>query len=253
LVEYEKARTAAAKALELDKTLGEGYAMLGELKFVYEWNFPAAEKYLLRAIELEPNSALAHSQYASYLAARGRFDEAIAESNIAQEIDPNSSETQWDYGRILYLARRYDEAIVQLKRLIEVNKDYQSAYGWIWTAYEMKGDDSSAYESFMKLQKQINPARVELYQKAFETSGWIGVRQKHFEFEKLNEQKPSANFFNLARQCTLLGDREQAFKYLITAIEKRQGQISILNVEPAFDSLRDDPRFDEMLRRAGFK
>ena len=84
---------------------------------MYEWDFPAAEKDLLRAIELEPNSDLAHEQYGSYLAVRGRFDEAIAESKIALEIDPNSFWLQRDRARILYLARRYDEAILQFKRV----------------------------------------------------------------------------------------------------------------------------------------
>ena len=109
-VEYEKAKEAVTKALELDNNLAEGYAVLGELKFVYEWDYAGAEKDLVRAIELEPNSDLAHEQYAFYLAIRGRFDEAIAESKSALEINPNALIIQREYGVILYLARRYDES-----------------------------------------------------------------------------------------------------------------------------------------------
>jgi hypothetical protein len=95
--------------------------------------------------------------------------------------------------------------------------------------------------------------RIELFQKAYETAGWQGVRQKHLELQKLNEQKPSANLYAMARQCALLGEKEQAFEYLNKAIEKRQGQMIMLNVEPSFDNLRDDRRFDELVRRIGLK
>ena len=252
-VEYEKAKEVVQRALELDNNLAEGYAVLGELRFTYEWDYAGAEKDLLRAIELEPNSDLAHERYAFYLAVRGRFNEAIAEAKTAQEINPNSLQHQQIHGVILYLARRYDEAILQLKRVIEVHEEYATAYGWLWLAYEMKGDDAQAYEWFMKLQKRTNPERVELYQDAYETSGWQGVRQKKLELDKLNEQKPSGNYYRLARQCAVLGDKEQAFAYLNKAIEKRHGQMTMINVEPSFDILRNDPRFDELVRRVGLK
>ena len=208
---------------------------------------------MLRAIELEPNSDLAHKQYAFYLAVRGRFDEALAEIKIALEIDPNSLQNTLAFGRILYLARRYDEAITQLRQVIEVNNDAWAAYGWLWITYEMKGDNAGAYEWFIKLQKRTKPELIELFQKTYETAGWQGVRLKNLELEKLNEHKPSVIYYRLARQCVLIGDKEQAFEYLNKAIEKRHGQLVLLNVEPAFDLLRDDPRFDELVRRGGLK
>jgi len=250
--EFEKAKQAVTKALELDNNFGEGFAVAGQLKFYYEWNYPAAEKDLLRALELEPNSDLAHKEYATFLAARGRFNEAVAEINTALEIDPNSLIIQGYRGRILFLARRYDEAILQFKQIFEVNE--KSEMGWLYTSYQLKGDDAAgAYEWFMKSQKQKNPERLELFQNAYKTSGWRGVRQKELELDKLNEKKPSANYYTMARQYALLGDKEQAFEYLNKAIEKRQGQMFQLNVEPPFDILRDDPRFDELVKRVGLK
>jgi DNA-binding winged helix-turn-helix (wHTH) protein/TolB-like protein/Flp pilus assembly protein TadD len=251
--EYEKAKAAVTKALELNNNLAEGYAVLGELKFTYEWDFAGAEKDLLHAVELEPNSDLAHERYAFYLSVRGRFDEAIAESKTTLEINPNSLQHQQIDGVILYRARRYDEAIIQLRRVIEVDENHATAYIWLSLAYEMKGDDAGAYEWFMKGQKRNNSEHIGLFQNAYETSGWRGVRQKFFEQQKLNEQKQSANLYAMARQCALLGDKEQAFAYLNKAIEKHQGQMIQLNVEPAFDLLRDDPRFDELVRRVGLK
>ncbi len=252
-VEYEKAKIAVTKALELDNNFADGYTVSGEVKLLYEWNFAEAEKDLLRAIEIEPNSALAHEQYGSYLATRGRFDEAIAEIKTALEIDPNSIQYQGALGRILYLARRFDESIIQLKQTIEIHKDVGAVWGFLWLACEMKGDDAGAYEWFMKNLKLRNPELTELYQNAYETSGWQGVRRKWLELAKQNEQKPAANLYAMARQCALLGEKEQAFEYLNKAIEKHHGSLTMLNVEPSFDSLRDDPRFDELVRRVGLK
>lgn len=252
-IEYEKAKAAVTRALELDNNLAEGYAVLGELRFTSEWDFAGAEKDLLRAVELDRNADLAHEQFAFYLAVRGRFDEAIAEAKTAEEIDPNSLQHQQIDGIILYLARRYDQAIIQLRRVIEVNENLATAYGWLWLTYETKGDDAQAYEWFMKLQKRTNPDRIELLQKAYETSGWRGVRQKKLELDKLNEQKPSGNYYRLARQCALLSDKEQAFVYLNKAFEKHHGQMITLNVDPSLDNLRDDPRFDELIKRVGLK
>ncbi|MBA4125159.1 MAG: protein kinase [Acidobacteria bacterium] len=252
-VENEKAKDAVTKALKLDSNLAEGYAVRGQSKLVYEWDFAGAEKDLLRAIELEPNNDLAHWVYALLLNYRGRFDEAMAEIETTLAIDPNSPFYQRQRGRFLYYARRYDEAIVQFKRVIELDENSGAASAQLWGAYEMKGDDAGAYETFIKYQKQTNPEHIEVYQKAYETAGWQGVRQKLLEFDKLDEHKPGSNLFAIARQYALSGDKEQAFEYLNKAFEKHQSQMIGLNVEPALDSLRGDPRFDELVRRVGLK
>ena len=117
----------------------------------------------------------------------------------------------------------------------------------------MKDDNDGAYEWFTKLLKRTNPERIAPFQKAYETAGWQGVRLKNLEFLKQDEGKPAGNYYRLARQCVLIGDKEQAFEYLNKAIEKRHGQMVMLNVEPSFDSLHDDPRFDELVRRVELK
>ncbi len=246
--EYEKARVAVTKALELDNNLAEGYRILGELKHVYEWDSAGAEKAWRRAFELEPNS---ESRYAGYLAECGRFDESIAAIDRMIEGDPNSLQLRRERGRILYLARRYDEAIIQLKRVLELDENLDIAWAFLQQAYHMKGDDAAAYESFMKYQKPVNSADIELYQKAYKTAGWRGVAQKHLELLKLKENKPSGNYYRIARFSAMLGEKEQAFEYLNKAIEKRHGQLRMLKVEPNFDILRDDPRFDELVKRVG--
>lgn len=248
---YEKARAALNKAVELDGNLADVYAVRGELKLFYEWDFAGAEKDLTTAIELEPNNDLAHGTYAMWLNHHGRFEEALAEIEIALEIDPNSLEHQRERGRYFYFSRRYDEAIVHLERVLEVDENFNTAYGWLCRAYEMKGDYAGAFKWLMKDQKQRNPERINDYQKAYETGGWQNVNRKILEFEKLNEQTAS-NYYRIARQHALLSEKEQAFEYLNKALETRQTQMIMLKVEPAFDYLRDDPRFDALLSRVGF-
>lgn len=246
--EFEKAKTAVTRALELDGNLGEGYRVLGDLKHIYEWDSAGAEKAWRRGFEREPH---AESRYPGYLAMSGRFDEALAAIETMLAADPNSLALQRDRGLILYLARRYDEAIVQLKRVLELDENYAHARGVLKQAYEMKGDQAGAYEEFIKLQKRANPAHLALYQKLYETAGWQAVKHKWLAMEKKNENKPAANYYRLARLSALLGKKEQAFGYLHKSVEKRQGQLRMLKVEPYFDSLRDDARFHELVRRVG--
>jgi DNA-binding winged helix-turn-helix (wHTH) protein/tetratricopeptide (TPR) repeat protein len=249
--EYEKAQKAVKKALELDDNLAEAYSIRGAIKYGYDWDFDEAERDFQHAVELDPNSYV--EDRPNYLINRGRFDEAIAVVEKQLEIDPNSIVLQRHLGRVLYFARRYDEAIVQLKRVIELDPDMWTAYGLLWLAYEMKGDYAGAYMTFIENQKRNNPELVEIYQKAYETAGWEGVRRKKLEIDKQDENKPNSNHFTIARQYALFGDKEQAFVYLNKAIERRHPQVLLLSVDPTFDSLRGDPRFDELVRRIGLK
>jgi DNA-binding winged helix-turn-helix (wHTH) protein/tetratricopeptide (TPR) repeat protein len=252
--QFEKAKESVDKALELDPNLAEAYAVRGDLKHKFERDWAGAESDLRRAVELEPSSDLGHAAYAEFLAERySRFDEALAEKEIALAINPGSLVYSRDRGRIFYFARRYDEAIVQLKRVIEADENFQTAYGWLWRAYAMKRDEAEAYKFFMEFVKRTDPQNINIFQKTYETEGWIGVRRKQLELSKLGEHQPTANLYAIAIQCAMLGEKEQAFEYLNKTIEKGHSQIVMLNVEPAFDSLRDDPRFDELLKRVGWR
>jgi eukaryotic-like serine/threonine-protein kinase len=262
-VEIENIRKLINKTFELDNNLAEAYAARADFSLKYEWNFPAVEKDLLRALELEPNNDVAHWLYALLSAYRGNFDKAMEEIETAQSVDPSALLYKRDRGRILYYSHRYDEAIVQFKRVIELNENFSGTKHWLLHAYELKGDYADAYEVFIKLQKQmvvdyptikpIDAERVEIYQKAYESGGWHGVRRKQLEFDKIDSQKSGMLFFDVASLCALLGEKDQAFEFLNRAVEHREWAIIMLNVEPTFDSLRDDPRFAELVRRVGLQ
>jgi eukaryotic-like serine/threonine-protein kinase len=246
----ERANDAIKKAFELDNNLAEAFAVRGIINFAYEWNFPASEKDLAAAVELEPNNDTAHWGYALLSAYQGRFDKAMAEIETVLAIAPGTAFYENDRGRILYYSRRYDEAIVQLKRTIELKVELESAWSWLRRAYEMKGDDAGAFDSFIKSRK--NPERIEAFRKAYETAGYQAVERKFLEFSKLDEQ-PGSNFYEMAIVSLRVGEREQAFAYLNKAVETRQWEVASLNIDPQLDNLRADPRFTELVKRVGLK
>ena len=244
-IENEKAKQAVNKALELDSTLGEAYAVRGIINFGYEWDFVAAEKDLATAIELDPNNDTAQWGHALLCSHSGRFEQALKEIETAQAIAPGTARHERDRGRILYYARRYDEAIVQLSRSLELRKALGSI--WVSRAYVMKGDYSAAFEAFMRTQE--DPERIQAYRTAYETGGWQGVQRKFLEFSILAQQKgQGVNNYQIAIAYAQLGEKDQAFAYLNKVVEERSWQISPLYVDPQVDALRGDPRFDELLR-----
>ncbi len=246
-----KAKDAANRALEIDASLGEGHAVLGEIEYLYEWDFEKAEKSFLQAVHLDPRCELAHSIYGEYLASVGRFSEAIPEIRIAYEIDPKSCANQVIHGRILYLARRFDEANVQFKRVIEIFPQWTTANGWIWLVYEMKGDYDKAFEWLIINQQRNNVTtdRIETYETAWRQGGWGQVGEKMLEME--TSRSPTANFYATARNYVRVGKHDLAMEFLKKAFDNRQYQMTWLNVDPFFDPLRGDPRFDELVRSVG--
>jgi eukaryotic-like serine/threonine-protein kinase len=253
LIENEKVLESIQKALALDSGLAEAYVARADLTLKFNWDFPAVESDVLRAIELEPNNDAAHWLYALLFAYRGRFDEALAEIEIAQAIDPSALMYMRDRARIFYYDHRYDEAIVQLKQVIDLEDDFGSAYGWLWQSYELKGDYAAAYESFIERQKKSNPADVAAFQEAYKTAGWRGFKSKLLELRLLNERSPAYSLFDAAETFALLGEKDRALEYLTKAVERREWAVIMLNVDPALDSLRNDPRFQAIVRRVGLR
>jgi DNA-binding winged helix-turn-helix (wHTH) protein/tetratricopeptide (TPR) repeat protein len=245
--DVEKAKELVKRALELDPNLAEAYVTRGYINMAYEWDYAAADRDFLLAIELEPNNDTAHWMYGQLLAYRGSFDDGMREIETAQAIDPGAVMYMYHRGRILYYARRYDEAIAQYKQAIDLDDRFMQPYGWMVRAYEIKGDYASAYQSFLKREeRRPRTDELESYQKAYEAAGWMGVR-------RILSDSSEANFFDTARLFALHGEKDPAFEYLNKALEKREWHMITLNVEPAFDSLRDDPRFNALLTRVGFK
>ncbi|MDQ3061594.1 MAG: winged helix-turn-helix domain-containing protein, partial [Acidobacteriota bacterium] len=174
--EYQKSIEAINKALALNENLSEAYSVLCDNKMYYEYDFDGAERACKRAIELDPNSPLAHQVYSRYLPGRGRFDEAIAEIKTATDLEPASVFHQLMYGNILHYARRYPEAAAQYKRVLAMDENNVNAYLWLINTLTFQGNESEAFEWFMKslASQKADEETVRTFQTAFQTSGWQG-------------------------------------------------------------------------------
>jgi len=247
--EYQKSIEAINKALSLDPNVSEAYTALCEIKYQYEWDFAGAGRACQRALELNHNSSLAHNNYARFLLTYQRNDEAIAEIKTAIDLDPTSFFNQRIYANILYFSRRYDEAVAQYKRLMQMNEEIDPPYQWLIRTLEMQGKEAEAFEWLMKspsMQKNDDKT-IQLFKTAYQTSGWAGVLRER------DKTPGEGNFFRRAGWNARLGDKDKAFEYLEKAYQQRNPLLYLLQVEPTLDPLRDDPRFDELVRRVGLK
>lgn len=251
--EIEKARAALKKALELDPNLAEAYAIRGFLADVYDLDFTSGEKDLTYAIALEPNNDWAHWAFAQLLADTGRFDHALIEIETAQAIDPGTPLYERDRGRVLFYGRRYDEAVIQLQRAIELKRDFPSAWSWIVRACEMRGDTAGAYDWFIKWHEFKNNENTESYRQAYETGGWTSVKRKLVELVKLGKDYPEMSHYEIAWNLLLLGETAEAFSHLNKSVDKHEWEVTMLNIDPFLDGVRDDPRFTALLKKANFR
>jgi len=249
--EYQKSIEAINKALALDENLADAYSALCENKMYYEYDFDGAERACKRAIELNPDSSQAHEIYSRYLDSRGRFDEAIAEIKTAIDLEPTSLFSQRNYGVALYYTRRYTEAAAQFKRVIAMDEDFGTTYIWLSNTLHLKGDQAEAYEAWMKFLafQQTDEETVQISKTAYRTSGWQGVlRERVKRFDKGNEV-----YFYGVRFNAQVGNKDKAFEYLEKSYQRRELWMAYLQVDPLLDPLRDDPRFDELVRRVELK
>jgi TolB-like protein/Tfp pilus assembly protein PilF len=246
-----KAKAANEQALKLDDQLAEAHSFLACYKQNTEWDYNAAGQHHQHALDLNPNSADVRTEYAYYLAILGRFDQAIPEIRKAEELDPTD---QWISGLVallLFLARDYDGTIEQAHRANELNPN--AGFDLIGRAYDMKGDEQNAFAARLK-QAEINgtaPEEIAAMKAAFASGGWKGFLRNRLNRMLEQEKHRYVTQWPIAVHYALLGEREQALTRLQRAVEDRNFSVGSLNVEPAWDSYRADPRFVALVRRVG--
>ncbi|HEY9286063.1 MAG TPA: tetratricopeptide repeat protein, partial [Pyrinomonadaceae bacterium] len=247
---YERARAAAARALEIDQNLAEGHAILAAIKTAYEWDWQGAEREFRLAIQLNPNYATAHQRYSLFLPISGRFDEAVGEAKRARELDPLSLPINENVGDILYLARRYPEAEEQLRKTLELDPEYDVARGTLAKVYEAQG----RYDEALGLR--LASARAETaaeIRRIFAASGIRGV-WRHWLDQRLERAKREyVSPADIALYYARLGERDEAFAWLEKAMQERSILFNYLAADARFDNLRADPRFPELLARVGLQ
>lgn len=245
-----KAETAVRKALELDDSLAEAHVELGAIKR-NQWDWAAAEREFKRAIELNPNLASAYTQYGGYLSVVGRHEEALVAKKRARELDPLRPGPHTNVGYGYYWARQYDQAIEQLKNTLEMDRNSSLTHTILGYAYEAKGDFDKAIEEYKTtLQIQGNSTSAECYL-GYSLAKAGRRAEAEAILKKLKVTKEYVSPGELAVLYVGLGDKEGALASLERAYDEHDLQLQYLKVDPHLDSLRAEPRFQELMRKVG--
>jgi TolB-like protein/Flp pilus assembly protein TadD len=248
-----KAKAAAERAVELDETLVDAHLILARVLLFFDWDWPAAEKHLTRAMELSPSSAEAHITYGAYFTALGQSDRALVEFRLAQALDPLSLVIQTEILFSLITARQFDEVIVQAHRVLEREPNYSWGYALAALAYGEKGDFERALEAADKASK-IDPNNTTFTAFRAHVQAAKGNR---VEAEKLVAELKAVSSrryvcaYEVAHTYVKLGDKDEAFKWLQKGQRERADCMVWLLCEPWMDPLRADPRYSELIDAIG--
>lgn len=245
---FNKAREAVARALELDDGLAEAHTSLANLKrFDYDW--AGAEEEFKKSIELNPNYATTYHWYSSLLSATGRNEEAVTAMEKARDLDPISLPIQTDLGLTYYFARQYDRAIEQYKKALDLDPSFTRAYVTLSSALAMTGRyDEALVEVQKAIERTGDRGRVAYLGRVYAR---MGERKK--ALEAIEESKNLVSPHSIALVYAALGDKDQAFEWLNKSLQEGYVELYTLKVDPWLDSLRDDTRFGELLKKARLK
>jgi TolB-like protein/DNA-binding winged helix-turn-helix (wHTH) protein/tetratricopeptide (TPR) repeat protein len=248
-----KARAAALKALDLDEDLAEAHTSLALIAQNYDWDWQTAEKEFRRAIALDPNYATGHHWYAEHLAFRGRFNESFEEMERARQLDPLSLIMQTDSAMGLYFARQYDRAIPQFRVVLDMEPKFERAHS-VYSAYAQQGEFTEALNEVRTWdhQKDRNLAWVQAAQAyIYGRAGQPEQAQRCIEeLLRIHRSQPLYPIVFVAPYIGS-GDKDQAFAWLEKSVAAHSPGLTALKVDPVYDPLRSDPRFQDLLRRVG--
>ena len=245
---YPKAKAAAIKALELDNTLSEAHTSLAFSSDVFDWDWESAEREFRRAIELNPGYATAHHWYAWHLSETGRNSEAVAEMRKAENLDPLSLIISADIAEILLVAHLNDEAIEQGRKTVVMDPNFAIGHYELGQAFVQKHSYNEAIAEFHKaieLSGGSVPCRSNL------AYAYAVSNKRNEAVRLLNDLKTrsTGNASEIALMYVGLGDKDQAMKWLEKAYEEHFNPSILLR--PAFDPLRSDPHFQNLVHRIG--
>ncbi len=249
---YSKARAAAEKALELDPSLAEAQTSLAMVSALYDWNWPVAEAQFRRAIELNSGYATAHHWYGVHLGAMGRFEESRRELTAARDLDPLSPIVNLNLGYPAYYERQFPQALAIYRQVLALNQNFAPAHEDSMIVSSLMGDTAAATsEAIQFLRYSGQTELADLVERASGQGGleaalkvWLGAVEKRAGVEYVSPMIP-------ARLAATLRDREKCLLWLDRAWQQRSPQLVYLAVDPVYDSLRAEGRFQQLLKRIG--
>jgi TolB-like protein/DNA-binding winged helix-turn-helix (wHTH) protein/Tfp pilus assembly protein PilF len=242
-----KARTAALKALQLDEGLAEAHTSLALITENYDWDWQTAEKEYRRAIDLNPNYATAHHWYAEYLTWNGRFDEALRESERARQLDPLSLIIAADNAMIFYYSRQYDRAEKGLDAVLEMEPTFSRAH-MVRSVYVQTGQFTKALADLDKYNPDNTP-----WERVYVLGRWGHPTEAQHAMEELRQldRRHPVDPGAFAWAYIGMGKKDETLAWLDKAYARHSNIMNTLKVEPGWDPLRNDPRFQSLERRVG--
>jgi serine/threonine-protein kinase len=244
---YPLGRAAALKAIQLDERLGEAHASLARGIIAHDWDWEAARREFERALQLDPTYAMGHYWYSYYFFAFRRIDDAARQMKRAIELDPLSVNISAELGRLFLYQRHYDEAIEQERKTLQMDPEFGVARGLLAVALLQKGryaealevsQRGSAFSPFVMARAHLRMGNKAAAEK---------VVSDVLAFSK-TRQLPA---YRIALAYMGIENTERAFEWLEKAFVDRSMRPDFMPYDPMYDGLRSDPRFQDLLRRAG--
>ena len=250
-----QAKTAARKALEIDDSLAEAHASLSFSLIWFDWDWVGGEKEAKRAIALNPNSAMSHFAYGHLLSDLGRHQEAVAEIARVRELDPVFLLPRALEGMFLHHARRDDEALTTLQKVLDLDPNFWVTHLILGRVYIQQRKYPEAIAEFTKA-KELSHGNSEAIASIGYVAALAGDKAKARAV--LDELKALSNQHyipphNIALVYNGLGDQNEALSWLEKGCEERDVRLTLLKVDPRWDSLRSNPRFIAILKRIGLQ
>jgi len=249
---FAEARHAATRAVELDPKLAEGYVSLAMVQFCYDWDWDNYDKNSRKAAEVNPNYAKNYYVHSQYLAATGRFEEAIAEARRAVELE-SPLDVNANLGWILYFARRYDQAAEQFQKAVALDPDLFRAHRLLGLTY-LQND--RPYQAIAAIERSVELSGGSNEEKAYlgYAYGAAGKRGEALRVQRELKEQAGGKYVSpylMALIAMGLGSKDEAIAWLNEAYAARSVNLVYLNVDPIFDSLHSDPGFRDLVRRIG--
>lgn len=246
-----KAKDAANKALILDKDNEEALTILAFIAYRFEFNWTKAETLFKRAIGINPNNITAHQWFGEFLNISGRTREGLEQQQVALDLDPYSPHILMDMAVGHYLAKRFDEAVEYANRVLEKDSDFVPANYYLSEFYQAEDKFAESAAEWQKalLLEDVEAKQINLFEKTLKIGGYQNFLNEKVKWLEERQSKKSTSPTELAKIYAALDNKDKAIFWLEEGLTKQTPDIVFIRNSPAYDKLRDDERFQEILRR----